>query len=69
MPVSTLQESDAVVTLEVQDDGVGFDPSGDFAGHLGLRSMRERASKSGGELLIDSKPGRGTTIRLTLPRH
>lgn len=36
--------------LEIRDDGLGFDPGGDFPGHLGLRSMRERASGVGGTL-------------------
>src|ERR687893_2689698 len=35
----------ARITLELSDDGVGFDMRDDFPGHLGLRSMRERASR------------------------
>jgi hypothetical protein len=31
------------IALEVSDDGAGFDPGEDFPGHLGLKSMRERA--------------------------
>ena len=38
------------VTLEISDDGMGFDAKGQFPGHLGLRSMRERASHLGGTL-------------------
>ncbi len=55
------------VTLEVRDNGVGFDPSGEFPGHLGLRSMTERATSSGGTLTIESEPGAGTTIRISVP--
>jgi PAS domain S-box-containing protein len=55
------------VVLEVRDDGVGFDPEGDFRGHLGLRSMRERASKLGGTLRVNSAPGAGTVIRARIP--
>lgn len=60
-----LQHTDAVIELVVSDDGVGFDPSGDFAGHLGLRSMRERAAKAGASLVVQNAPGAGTTIRFS----
>ncbi len=52
--------------LEVSDNGVGFDPAQPFDGHLGLRSMRERAAGQGGELLIDSAPGAGTRVELSI---
>jgi PAS domain S-box-containing protein len=55
------------VTLEVSDDGVGFEAEGDFPGHLGLRSMRERASRLGGTLEVESAPGRGTRICARIP--
>jgi signal transduction histidine kinase len=55
------------VTLEVSDDGVGFDPEGTFSGHLGLKSMRERATRRGGTLRIESAAGEGTTIRVRIP--
>ena len=54
------------VCLEVQDNGVGFDPQGDYPGHLGLRSMEERAAKLGGMLDIESAPGKGTLIRISV---
>lgn len=54
--------------LEIVDDGKGFDSDGSFPGHLGLISMRERMTKIGGSLAIDSQPGSGTTIRAELPR-
>jgi len=63
------------IVLEVADDGTGFDlaaadsamtgqggPSG-----FGLSGMRERAELLGGRLEVISAPGRGTTVRLTLP--
>ena len=59
-------ESDAL-TLEVRDDGVGFDPAGEFPGHLGLRSMRERMTALGGTLEIESAPGRGTRTQARVP--
>jgi len=55
------------ITIEVSDDGVGFDPEGDFPGHLGLRSMRERASRLGGTLEVESALGGGTRIRARIP--
>ncbi|UGY90960.1 GAF domain-containing protein [Streptomyces gobiensis] len=55
------------VTLVIDDDGVGFDPRASFPGHLGLRSMRERAREVGGTLQVDSHPGEGSRIRATVP--
>jgi signal transduction histidine kinase len=63
----TLECSDDEVMFEIRDDGSGFDPVGDFAGHLGLRSMRERAASLGGRVDIESAPGAGSRIRLTIP--
>ena len=57
----------AAFTLEVQDDGVGFDPQAEYPGHLGLHTMRERIERFGGTLDIRSAPGAGTTVRATLP--
>jgi signal transduction histidine kinase len=52
--------------LEVEDDGVGFDPDAPAtrSRRLGLTSMEERAQRVGGTLEIRSAPGAGTTIRL-----
>jgi signal transduction histidine kinase len=60
-----LEYADRKVTLEVHDDGIGFnaDSIGEF-GHLGLVGMRERAQLIGGSLNITSKPGEGTAILL-----
>ncbi len=63
----SMQCSAEGIVLEVSDDGVGFDADGDFPGHLGLRSMRERASKLGGTLEVDSAIGKGTLIRARSP--
>src|SRR5207302_1755905 len=57
-----LETRPAELVLRVSDDGKGFDPTGSFPGHLGLRSMRERISAAGGTLDIDSAPGEGTRI-------
>jgi signal transduction histidine kinase len=52
----------------IKDDGQGFDPRQAFPGHLGLRSMSERATRLGGSVEIDSAPGEGTQVRVKLPR-
>ena len=65
----TLAQQPGSVTLLVRDDGVGFDAGGDFPGHLGLTSMRERARSLGGELELTSAPGAGTTVRACVPRE
>lgn len=57
------------VVAEVTDRGRGFLPSRamDGGGGLGLVGMRERATMVGGMLTIDSVPGEGTTVRVTVP--
>lgn len=55
------------IILEVQEDGQGFDPDASFPGHLGLRSMRERASGVGGTLEIESAADHGTLVRARIP--
>ncbi len=55
--------------LTIADDGAGFDPRQVPPGHFGLEGMRTRAQILGGQLQIDSAPGRGTriTLRITTP--
>jgi PAS domain S-box-containing protein len=55
-------------TLGISDDGVGFDAQNDFPGHLGLKSMRERATRLGGTLEVASEPGQGVRILARVPR-
>ncbi|GAC1474900.1 MAG: hypothetical protein PVSMB5_28700 [Ktedonobacteraceae bacterium] len=57
----------ASITLEVSDNGIGFDPTQSFPGHLGMQSMRERLARLGGMLEISSTPGHGTRIQAVLP--
>jgi signal transduction histidine kinase len=54
--------------VTVQDDGVGFDPeqTPEQRGSYGLRGMEERAAHLGGNLVIHSAPGDGTTITLDM---
>ena len=61
-----LSDQDSVVTMEIADDGCGFDLRAEHAG-MGLVSMRERAEALNGDVVIESEPGRGTHISVTLP--
>ncbi|MBI5031001.1 MAG: GAF domain-containing protein [Chloroflexi bacterium] len=63
-----LRCDDAHAVLCVSDNGAGFDPSGTFPGHLGLRSMRERAMRLDGTLDIASAPKQGTKICVRIPQ-
>jgi signal transduction histidine kinase len=63
----------AGVTVEIRDDGSGFDPEATLvraagAGRLGLVGMQERVRMLGGRTRIDSRPGGPTVISATLPR-
>lgn len=58
------------VSLEISDDGIGFQPGEvlqDKSGHLGLRGIRTRVKKLQGRLTIDSAPGQGTSLRIVVP--
>jgi len=56
------------VSLQIKDDGVGFDPIlAREKGGLGLCGMEERAAQLCSSLIIDSKPGEGTCIRIVIP--
>jgi signal transduction histidine kinase len=52
------------VSLEVRDNGSGFDAELERPGHYGLESMRTRAVEAGASLTILSVPGRGTVVRV-----
>jgi len=62
-----LEAQEDSVVLEIADDGVGFDPDAGFPGHLGLRSMHERAIGVGGSLKVVSARGRGTQVVVRVP--
>ncbi|MET9513549.1 sensor histidine kinase [Streptomyces sp. NPDC002994] len=67
----TLSFMDTSVALDVVDDGVGFDPLAARAaragGGFGLPAMRSRARSLGGMLSVESAPGQGTAVAITLP--
>jgi len=62
----TLTAHDADLELALKDDGVGFDIARPRTG-LGLLGMRERAELAGGQLDIESAPGKGTAVRARFP--
>lgn len=71
----TLTYMEDEVILDVQDDGAGFNPSealpqngGDASGY-GLVSLQVRAIQLGGSLQVESAPGEGTTVVLSLPTN
>ena len=64
--VALRRRGDGGVALKVADGGCGF-AFDESEGGLGIAGMRERALLIGGELAIESRPGHGTTVRLTVP--
>ncbi len=62
----SLASQNGGICLNVQDDGVGFDPKIVGPHGHGLGNMASRARKLGGELRIESQPGQGTSISLTV---
>jgi signal transduction histidine kinase len=58
--------AEAVVRLEVTDDGVGFDPAAVNGGY-GLRGMRVRVAEAGGQVQVTSRPGQGTSVLVEVP--
>ena len=62
-----LQFTDGTVSLQVCDDGKGFEPlTARNAGGVGLRSFEERAAKVGGQVTVASRPGAGTTVTVVI---
>jgi PAS domain S-box-containing protein len=67
-----VDDDDAVLRIDVRDDGCGFDVESvrsrpDAALHFGLDTMIERIRAAGGEAVIDSEVGAGTTVSFTVP--
>lgn len=62
-------ESNGLFTLEIEDDGTGFDIEHSTGRSLGLYSMKRRASSIRAVLTIDSEPGVGTMVRTVLPHQ
>lgn len=62
-----LTQVDDRIHIEVQDWGIGFDPTGVNKNRFGLQGIRERARLLRGRAVIDSAPGNGTRIVVDLP--
>lgn len=63
-----LRYTENAVTLELQDDGIGFDlDAARRDGGIGLRGMEERVQQLGGALQIESAPGQGTRLWVKIP--
>ncbi len=68
----SLEFKEKSITLQVEDDGIGFDlsqvlDSTGTRGAMGLLGMKERAELLGGTLTIDTKPGKGTKVAMEIP--
>lgn len=63
-----VERSAEKTVITVRDNGTGFDPASVSAsgGHVGLKIMKERASRVGAKCTVDSRPGQGTTVTLAL---
>jgi two-component system nitrate/nitrite sensor histidine kinase NarX len=68
-----VKRSMATICVDIEDDGRGFDPENDpnclSDRHVGLKIMRERAHRIGGECRISSKPGQGACVTMILPKE
>jgi signal transduction histidine kinase len=67
-----VMEGEGNIVIMLSDDGAGFDPAnakGARGEGCGLANMRRRAEQMGGRLRIESAPGRGTRLALTVPVH
>jgi signal transduction histidine kinase len=61
-----LRESEETIEVVVRDEGAGFDADGESTG-FGLLGMRERVALVEGALTIESAPGAGTSVRVSIP--
>jgi signal transduction histidine kinase len=72
----SVERRGGAIALTVSDDGRGFDPQrvlaseedvGVEGGHFGLRGIQDRVAMLGGSFALESAPGRGTSLTVTLP--
>ena len=68
----TLTYAEDEVRLDVVDNGRGFDPAAVAQrpaglGHIGIDAMRQRAQEQGGALVVESAPGEGTALSVSIP--
>jgi NarL family two-component system sensor histidine kinase YdfH len=67
--IRTKWDGENRLTLEIRDNGVGFDTAAPItpSGHYGLLGLRERTRLIGGQMQTTSVPGQGTTLRFIFP--
>ena len=66
----TIYQQNEELQVEISDDGRGFNPLAikrEEWPHLGLQTMQERAEAVGGKFEIESTPGKGTKVRVSVP--
>jgi NarL family two-component system sensor histidine kinase LiaS len=64
----SLRDTGRQYSLQIEDNGAGFDPSAVKAGSYGLATMKERAEKLGGSFEISSRPGMGVSLKVRIPK-
>ena len=65
--IAVLGAGNGLLVVDIEDDGVGFRRPLQSAGSLGMLSMRERAQRWGGSVVLRSRSGRGGHVRVTIP--
>jgi signal transduction histidine kinase len=63
----TLRQDENQFSLQIVDDGVGFDPVNGHPPGMGLRGMSERAEQVSGQMTVTSEPGAGVCLRVEVP--
>ena len=64
----SLAVQDGCLCLDLADDGVGFDPhEAELSPGYGLPNIKDRAERLGGVLMVESSPGSGTRLKVTIP--
>lgn len=63
----TMVQNENILDIQVDDDGIGFDPEKVRSGGIGLKNMHERMREINGNFFLKSKAGQGTKINLTIP--
>jgi signal transduction histidine kinase len=65
----SLEKLNGYVTVEIKDDGIGFDSLKVYHRSYGIQGMQHRVEALGGKLTVDSAPQQGTRINASLPTH
>ncbi len=63
----TLRQDEDQFSLQIVDDGVGFDPVDGSSSGIGLRGMSERVEQVGGRMTVTSEPGAGVSLHVEVP--